>query len=58
MVFFLIYLNVMVETLAACDHCPRTTYLTSEGNQYSDAKYLWAVIAGKEHHPDAKLDAR
>ncbi len=56
-IVFLIYLNVMVETLAASYHCPRTTYLTGESKKDSYSKYLRAISTGEECYPDAKLDA-
>jgi hypothetical protein len=56
-IVFLVYLNVMIETLSASYHCPRTTYLTGEGKQYSYSKYLRAISIGEECYPDAKLDA-
>lgn len=58
MIFLLLSLNIVIETLATCGHSPRTTKLSSSNKNYSCEKYLWAIASGKEYHPSPKLSQR
>ena len=57
-IFLLVFLDVVVEALSAGRHGPRSTQLATGDKYHPESKHSRAILAGKEAHPDAKLNPR